>query len=292
MTKDEILERYLNTVYFGNGAYGVQAAAETYFGKSVGELDWAEAALLAALIRHPTATTRSRTPSWRSSGAASRCSAWSTRPPHPGGGGPVRVRAAADRAGAGPPAAQRLLRRRGQAVLLDDPRLGATPTDRYNAVFKGGLQIYTTFDPGMQFAALTARNDVLPGDEFGQFEIPTRDGRAAGRLPRAGGGHVVRRRVRAGVGRATTAPSGRWSAGPGSRTTSTTSRRGATASRVVVQDVRARRPPRERLRPDDTVNGSAPCSIPNPGGIPEYTANNAEGSGGAAARSRRRRPAR
>ena len=32
MTKDEILERYLNTVYFGNGAYGVQAGAETYFG--------------------------------------------------------------------------------------------------------------------------------------------------------------------------------------------------------------------------------------------------------------------
>ena len=32
MTKDQLLERYLNTVYFGNGAYGVQAAAETYFG--------------------------------------------------------------------------------------------------------------------------------------------------------------------------------------------------------------------------------------------------------------------
>ena len=37
MTKDEILERYLNTVYFGNGAYGVQAAAELYFGTDVGQ---------------------------------------------------------------------------------------------------------------------------------------------------------------------------------------------------------------------------------------------------------------
>ena len=36
MTKDEILERYLNTVYLGNGAYGVQAGAETYFGMGVG----------------------------------------------------------------------------------------------------------------------------------------------------------------------------------------------------------------------------------------------------------------
>ena len=42
MTKDEILETYLNTVYFGSGAYGVQAAAETYWGKNVGELNWAE----------------------------------------------------------------------------------------------------------------------------------------------------------------------------------------------------------------------------------------------------------
>jgi hypothetical protein len=52
-SKAQTLERYLNTVYFGNGAYGVQTAAETYFGKNVGDLDWAQAALLAALIRDP-----------------------------------------------------------------------------------------------------------------------------------------------------------------------------------------------------------------------------------------------
>ena len=38
-TKDEILERYLNTVYLGNNTYGLQAAAETYFGKNVDQLD-------------------------------------------------------------------------------------------------------------------------------------------------------------------------------------------------------------------------------------------------------------
>ena len=52
-TKDEILEKYLNTIYFGHGAYGVQAAAETYFGKDVGALTTAECALIAGIIRSP-----------------------------------------------------------------------------------------------------------------------------------------------------------------------------------------------------------------------------------------------
>ncbi len=54
MTKDEILFRYLETVYFGSGAYGVGAAAEVYFGKSVDELDISEAATLAGLVQAPT----------------------------------------------------------------------------------------------------------------------------------------------------------------------------------------------------------------------------------------------
>ena len=47
--KPAILEAYLNTVYFGQGAYGVEAAAQTYFGKNVGQLSLAEAALIAGL---------------------------------------------------------------------------------------------------------------------------------------------------------------------------------------------------------------------------------------------------
>src|ERR671923_296324 len=53
-SKDRILEMYLNQVYFGNGAYGVEAAARTYFGKSVGELSVRDAALLAGLPRAPS----------------------------------------------------------------------------------------------------------------------------------------------------------------------------------------------------------------------------------------------
>jgi penicillin-binding protein 1A len=53
-TKDRILEMYLNQVYFGHGAYGVEAAARTYFGKSVTEVTLPEAALLAGIPRAPT----------------------------------------------------------------------------------------------------------------------------------------------------------------------------------------------------------------------------------------------
>ena len=53
-TKDQILEMYLNEVSYGGTAYGIQEASESYFGKDVGSLDLAEAALLAGLPRSPT----------------------------------------------------------------------------------------------------------------------------------------------------------------------------------------------------------------------------------------------
>jgi penicillin-binding protein 1A len=53
-TKDEILERYLNLIYFGSGAYGVEAAAHTYFGTDVGRLSLAQAAILAGLPAAPS----------------------------------------------------------------------------------------------------------------------------------------------------------------------------------------------------------------------------------------------
>ncbi len=54
LSKDEILERYLNTVYFGEGAYGIETAALTYFGKHAAELDVAESATLAQLLPAPS----------------------------------------------------------------------------------------------------------------------------------------------------------------------------------------------------------------------------------------------
>ena len=53
-TKNQILERYLNTIYFGEGAYGIQAAAERYFNKDVSKLSLAEGAMLAGVIANPS----------------------------------------------------------------------------------------------------------------------------------------------------------------------------------------------------------------------------------------------
>lgn len=52
-SKDQILEAYLNTLYLGQGCYGVETASETYFGKTVGELNYAECAVIAAITQKP-----------------------------------------------------------------------------------------------------------------------------------------------------------------------------------------------------------------------------------------------
>lgn len=53
-TKDQILEMYLNYIYFGNGAYGIEAAAKVYFGKTAQTLSISQAAMLAGVIKSPT----------------------------------------------------------------------------------------------------------------------------------------------------------------------------------------------------------------------------------------------
>ena len=67
-SKSEILELYLNRVYFGSGAYGVEAAAQRYFGKSAKSVTVAEAAMLAGLVKSPSRLAPNRNPE----GAAQR----------------------------------------------------------------------------------------------------------------------------------------------------------------------------------------------------------------------------
>lgn len=61
-SKDEILAAYLNTIYFGRGAYGIDAAAKAYFGKPVQELTVAEGAVLAATIQQPSGLDPEKNP--------------------------------------------------------------------------------------------------------------------------------------------------------------------------------------------------------------------------------------
>ena len=62
LSKDEILERYLNTIYFGRGSYGIEAAASAYYGVSSADLTLAQSAYLAALIRGPETTDVAKDP--------------------------------------------------------------------------------------------------------------------------------------------------------------------------------------------------------------------------------------
>ncbi len=61
-SKDEILNQYLNQVYFGSGAYGIEAASQTYFGKKTNDLTLSESALLAGLPKAPTTFSPFRNP--------------------------------------------------------------------------------------------------------------------------------------------------------------------------------------------------------------------------------------
>ena len=175
MSKSEILERYLNTVYFGNGAYGVQAAAELYFGKNVSDLDWPEAAMLASLIRDP----RDYDPFTNPTLALERRHLALQRLVETGN----LAQGEADLYNFTPlPTAPSQIAEpprdyfvdEVKQLLLDDPsfNLGSDYTERYNAVFEGGLRIYTTLDPALQLKAIAARNDTLPGqDPNGLFVI-------------------------------------------------------------------------------------------------------------------------
>ena len=69
-SKDEILELYLNRVYFGSGSYGVDAASHRYFGKSARDVNLAEAATLAAVLKAPSRLSPARNPKLSKSRAA------------------------------------------------------------------------------------------------------------------------------------------------------------------------------------------------------------------------------
>lgn len=81
-SKNHILEGYLNTSYFGRNAYGIQAAAQAYYGKDVGKLTTAEGAYLATLLNSPAPSTSSptrRAAPARSPAGTTYSTAWSRR---------------------------------------------------------------------------------------------------------------------------------------------------------------------------------------------------------------------
>jgi penicillin-binding protein 1A len=145
-SKDRILEMYLNQVYFGHGAYGVEAAARTYFGKSVSELTVRESALIAGLPRAPSAYS----PFDHGEAAKRRREVVFRRLVEYGALKEAEAkRLARSDLGLIPPERRRTT---GQYFL---EYVQQTLEQKYGAdmVFKGGLNVYTTLNPTMQLAA-------------------------------------------------------------------------------------------------------------------------------------------
>ena len=167
MSKQEILERYLNVVYFGNGAYGVQAAAERYFNKPLKSLSIPEAALLAGLIQSPEALNPITHPDRAARRRAEVLKAMVET--HKISPDEARLSRAAPLP---TKVTNSLLARRDYYMdevvrrLLTSKEfaeaLGPTATARFNAVFRGGLRIYTSYDPVLQFTAASAVANILP----------------------------------------------------------------------------------------------------------------------------------
>ena len=265
--KDEILNLYLNTVYFGQGAYGVQAAAEVYWGLHAADLGWGEGALLAALISNPSGYDPINNPL----GALRQRRIVLNRlavlgyiteeqadlfhlQPLPAVANEVEL----------PPKSYFVEEVKQQ--LLGDPRyLGGSPEERFNLVFNGGLSIYTTLDPVDQQQAENAVAATVAEYNEGDHGGVEATMALAALEPDTGA-------VRAVVG------------GPGFAQDSEEfnlatqgSRQPGSAFKTFVMMTLFE----QGYQPSDRISGRGPCQIPNPGGVPDpYVANNFAGSAG------------
>ena len=156
-SKSQILEDYLNTIYFGRGAYGIETAAKAYFGKDVSQLTPAEGAVLASSIQAPSYLD----PALHKSAAVARWNyvldgmvkkGWMSQ---------------SDRAAATYPtdlqpigASSSLSGPNGYLIATVQAELESHGITE-NQINRGGLRIVTTFDAGTQNAALQAVNAVV-----------------------------------------------------------------------------------------------------------------------------------
>jgi len=194
LTKDQILAGYLNLVYYGDQAYGVEAAAQNYFGVTAAELNLSQAALLAGIVQQPTRYNPVLNPQV----AQARRDQVLTRMQDLGVAKPDEVAAA--KAIAVP---SMIHKKESKGVCHRSPEpyfcsyvmawlqkspqmaaLGATPAERLKNINQGGLTIQTTLRPGMQRVAYDRLVEAVPvgnDDNLG----------AAATIIEPGTGHVL-----------------------------------------------------------------------------------------------------
>jgi membrane peptidoglycan carboxypeptidase len=171
LSKQEILDRYLNIAYFGDGAYGIDAASRTYFSKPPAQLTLPEAALLAGLVQAPDSDNPV---------SGDRAAALARRSYTLDAMAAMRVVTPAQAAGAkaepltlhpSPPPPNNCAAARPDWGFFCDylrqwwdaqPQFGATVADRDRALREGGYRIVTTLDPRVQAAALAQARAVYP----------------------------------------------------------------------------------------------------------------------------------
>jgi len=159
-SKNQILEYYLNTIYYGRGAHGIQAAAETYFGKNAADLTVAEGAVLAASIRSPALYDPTNHPE----AAAERFEyvldgmqeeGWLSDRNRRAQAYPVVLPI-------GPSAVNQANGPEGLILNQVREELAAIGFDE-SRLYRDGLRVTTTVNAGAQTVAIQAVNDIMAG---------------------------------------------------------------------------------------------------------------------------------
>lgn len=261
LTKQEILEAYLNTVYFGGGTYGVRAAAEVYFGVEPSELNWGQSALLASLISNPVQYDPTRFPDVarerRRIALKLLLNAGDITQAEFDAYNDSDVPSTRRVAVQWQPSNYFIEEVRSQ--LLADKRLGNTKAEREEAVFGGGLRVFTTYDPLAQAQIEKAIADNLPDDPrfFTAASASVEPGTGAVRALVGGPGFDLFKYDIA------THPNGRPT--------------GSAFKPFVLAAAMEK-----GFVPADQVSGLSPCEFDNPGGDPDpYEASNFGGGKGA-----------
>ncbi|WP_083666212.1 transglycosylase domain-containing protein [Saccharomonospora sp. CUA-673] len=157
-SKSEIITGYLNTIYFGRGAYGVETAAQAYYGKSAKDLNASEAALLAGMIQQPgrSEDEQVRQQRWGYVADQMVANGWVSQAERDGMELPRLIPENESRPDAldGPDA---FVKNRVMAEL-------AAKGYSQDAIQTGGYKITTTIDKRAQEAAKQAVNDIMEGE--------------------------------------------------------------------------------------------------------------------------------
>lgn len=247
VAKREILERYLNTVYFGNNAYGLQAAAEVYFGLPVSQLNIVQGAFLAGLIQAPSTydPIKHPEPSRRrfkltlarlvdtqlltEARATDLGESWKL---------PEIVKSVPKNN-----SSRTYFTEQVKDWLLNrSDILGPTYQDRYNKLFHGGIKIYTTLDASAQLAAEAAAKEKLPANKRGiQAAVLSIDNATGGIRAMVGGPGFV--------------------AGQSEVNLAMRHRQTGSSVKMFILATALQ----AGIIPEDLIDGTLPCTLPNPG---------------------------